>query len=226
MKWSIIILLILMMPIVMADRGEIEIYKPNEVLDLSVHLTNRTGVVLGATCNVQIRNDTYDVIETITLNEIDGGWYNATYNTSTIGKYFCVQNCTQGTFFIADTCDFIIQGERQMPIAVIGSVIFVIAIYFFILIRLFSEREFTEHGLVKLMFFLIAFWAILLPLNMAVEFNEFNGGPPDVTDNLNLLYTIIVYLNFFITVYFILWFLVQLLKKIGNTTNKIRFENE
>lgn len=227
MKWTLPILLIMFLPIIaMADRGEIEIYKPNEVLDLSIHLTNRSGDVNQANCQVEIRNETYDVIAEITLNEIDGGWYNGTYNTSRLGKYFCRQNCTANALFVADTCDFIIEGDKQMPISVILTVMFVIGVYFFVLIRLFTDRQFSEHGMVKLLFYLIAFWVMLLPLNMAVQYNDFNGGPSVVTDHLNLLYTIIVWLNYFITVYFMLWFIVQILKKVGNTKNKIMFDKQ
>ncbi len=226
MKWITIILLMVFFPIVIADRGEIEIYKPNEVLDLSIHLSNRTGNVLGANCQAEIRNDTYGVIFNITLNEIDGGWYNATFNTSKIGKYFCRQNCTQGVFFAAETCDFVIEGDAQMPIAVILTVIFVLGVYFLILGRLLTEREFTEHGLIKLLFYLLSFWFLLLPINMAIQYNDFNGGPPVVTEHLELIYQLMVYLNWFIAIYFVLWIIVQLLKKIGNTKNKLRLSNE
>lgn len=219
-KWMLIILFIIITNVVIADKGDIEVYKPNEVLDLSIHLTNITGNVIGASCQAEIRNQSYNVIAELTLNEIDGGWYNGTYNTSDIGKFFCRQNCTKDNFFAAETCDFVIEGDKQMPIAVILTVIFIISVYFFILAKLFTERQFTEHGLIKLLFFMIAFWVLLLPLNMAVQYNDFNAGPSVVTDHLNTLYTIIVYLNFFITFYFILWFLVQMLKKIGIINQK------
>ena len=225
MKWHLIILMVMFLPIVMADSGEIETYKPREILDLSIHLTNISGVVSGAVCKAEIRNQSYDSIAIITLNEINGGWYNGTYNTSRIGKYFCMQNCTQGSLFIAETCDFVIEGDEEMPIAIILTVIFVIGVYFFILIRLITERQFTEHGLIKLLFYLIAFWVLLLPVNMAVQFNDANGGPIVVTEHLELLYQIMVWLNWFIIFYFFLWFIVQILKKIGNTKNKLRFEN-
>lgn len=215
MKWLTIILLMMFLPIAMADQGEIEVYKPNEVFDLSIHLSNNTGVVSGAICQVEIRNESYGVIHNATLNEIDGGWYNATYNQSQIGKYFCRQNCTKNTLFVAETCDFVIEGDETMPIAVILTVIFVILVYFFLLIGLFTQRTFTEHGMIKLLFFMIAFWVLLLPINMAVQFNDANGGPVAVTDHLNLLYEIMIWLNSFIVVYFMLWFLVQMLKKIG-----------
>ena len=215
MKWLTIIIMVLILPIVMADQGEIEIYKPNEIMDLSVHLTNTTGNVLGATCQVEIRNEIYDVIYNVTLNEIEGGWYNATYNQSRIGKYFCRQNCTQGKMFVAETCDFVIRGDEDMPIAVILVVLFVIIIYFFLLINLFTARQFTEHGLIKLLFLMIAFWVLLLPVNMAIQYNDANGGPVAVTTYLELLYQIMIWLNSFIIVYFMLWFIVQMMKKIG-----------
>ncbi len=226
MKWLTIILLIMLMPMVMADSGEIEVYKPREVFDLSVHLSNNTGVVTGATCQAEIRNEDYDVIHNVTLNEIDGGWYNGTYNQSKIGKYFCRQNCTMGALFVAETCDFVIAGEVNMPVAVILVVIFVIFVYFFLLVGLFTARTFSEHGLIKLLFFMIAFWILLVPINMAVLYNNFNGGPVAVTDMLELLHQIMIWLNSFIIVYFILWFLTQMLKKIGNTKNKLRLSNE
>ena len=216
MKWIIPILIIIMLATVtIADEGEIEIYKPREVLDLSIHLTNTTGDVIGAVCRVEIRNESYGVILDTTLNEIDGGWYNGTYNQSRVGKYFCRQNCTKGKLFTADTCDFVIEGDAQMPIAVILTVIFVIVFYFFIMIKLFTSRDFTEHGLITLLFLMIAFWILLLPLNMAVQYNNDGGGPVAVTDYLNLLYKIMVYLNWFITFYFFLWFIVQMVKKVA-----------
>ena len=108
-----------------------------------------------------------------------------------------------------------IKGDQEMSIAVAIIVIFVISVYFFILAKLFTERQFTEHGMIKLMFFMIAFWILLIPLNVAVQFNDDQGGPAAVTDNVNTLYRVMIYLNYFITVYFVLWFLVQMLKKIG-----------
>ena len=200
---------------VMADKGEIEIYRPRELIDLSVHLTNKTGEVIGANCQAEVRNESYDVIHNVTLNDIGGGWYNATYNQSKVGKYFCRQNCTQGKLFAAETCDFVIAGEETMPIAVVLIVIFVILVYFFLLISLFTARTFTEHGLIKMLFFMIAFWILLLPVNMAVQYNDANGGPVAVTGHLELLYQIMIWLNSFIIVYFMLWFIVQMLKKIG-----------
>lgn len=122
-----------MSTIVTADKGEIETYKPNEVFDLSIHLTNKTGEVLGANCSVQIRNDTLELKENLMMNEIGEGWYNATYNTSTVGKYFCRQNCTKGAKYVAGTCDFIIGGEQEMLFAAIVLIPLFITIFLIVL---------------------------------------------------------------------------------------------
>lgn len=228
MKWSTIILLIILLPIVMADEGDIETFRPREIFDLSIHVSNKTGDVTGAICAIQIRNESFTVIENSNMTDIGGGWYNFTYNTSKTGKYFCRQNCTQGTLHVANTCDFIIAGSEQMPIAVILTIIFVITVYFFILIKLFTERQFTEHGMIKLLFYMTAFWIILLPLNIAIQYNDFEGGPGVVTDHLELLYEIMVWLNWFITFYFMLWFIVQMLKKVMSAggSGNLKLSNE
>ena len=83
------------------------------------------------------------------------------------------------------------------------------------LINIFTARQFTEHGMIKLLFLMIAFWVLLLPVNMAIQYNDAAGGPAAVTTYLELLYQIMIWLNSFIIVYFMLWFLVQMLKKIG-----------
>jgi len=130
MKDKIILLLatLLLMPVVLGDNGIIETYVVNEVFDVSLHLSDENGNVVGANCNVQIRNHSFDVIEEKGLNEINQGWYNGTYNTSQAGKYFCRQNCTLGALFAADTCDFIIQKttqeESNKMIQIIATILF------------------------------------------------------------------------------------------------------
>jgi len=216
MKKTIIYLItfLFLINIVTADEGLIEAYRPNEVFDLSVHLTNKTGEVLNANCSLQIRNESLNVVLNDDMNEIGGGWYNYTYNTSKVGKYFCRQNCTQGGSYIAGTCDFVIKGVDNMELGIILVAIFVIIVYLFLMI-FFTLGSFREHGFVKLLLMLLAFWLLLLPVNIARLTNEFNGGSALITSNLNTLYILMVYVNVFVTFYFFLWFIVQLLKKIG-----------
>lgn len=215
MKWTLIIILIVAIPFVIADEGDTEIYLPKEVFDLSVHVTNVSGDVIEANCSIQIQNESYNLLVNDVMNEIDGGWYNYSYNNSKTGKYFCRHNCTQGDQYIANVCDFIIEGDETMPIAIIFATICVIVIYFFILIHMFTTRTFNEHGLLKLLFLMISFWIILLPINMAMQYNDFNGGPAAITSNLSMLFRVVLYLNVLITFYWFLWFVVQLLKKMN-----------
>jgi hypothetical protein len=217
MKYAILILIIFLLPMVLADAGEIELYKPNEIFGLSVHVTSNTQEVSNAECNIQIRNETYGVIVDDVMENLGGGWYNYTYSNTKTGMYYCRENCTWGWLYTAGTCDFIIQGDATMPIAVILAVIFVISIYFLVLINAFTTKQFTEHGLLKLLFLMVAYWILLLPVNIAIQYNDFNGGPINVSDGLTLLYQIIIYLNSFITVYFVLWFIVQVIKKMSGT---------
>jgi len=200
---------------VMAEKGQIEIYKPREVFDLSVHASNKTGNVVDANCSIQIRNGSYGLLVNDIMTEIGEGWYNYTYNTSKVGVYFCRQNCTQGSLHVANTCDFVIQGDETMSVAVILAVIFVMVVYFIVLIQLFTTRQFNEHGLLKLLFLMVAFWALLLPVNIAIQFNEENGGPLAVTTNLTTLYQVMIWLNYFVTFYWFIWFIIQLLKKLN-----------
>ena|SRR3990167_9359131 len=144
MKWqNLIFLVLMMMPIVMADSGIIETYKPNEVFDLSIHLTNKTGDVSGANCTAEIRNSTYGVKDTIQLYEINGGYYNATYNTSKIGSYFCRTNCTKDTQFVAGACDFIIKGD-QMVMGVIILIPIFITLFLLIIAWLLPQEKYPS----------------------------------------------------------------------------------
>ena len=136
-KWPILILMVLFANITSADKGEIETYKPDEVFDLSIHLTNSPGEVLGATCKTQIRDDNLTVVDNLNMGEINGGWYNLTYSRTKTGKYLCRQNCTKGDFYVADTCDFII----KEGIDVITAIIFIFGIGLVFLILGITQQD-------------------------------------------------------------------------------------
>lgn len=111
-----------MIPIVIADKGEIETYKPAERFDLTIHLTNQTGEVNKANCTVMVLNSSYGVILNESMVSKGRGWYNYTYNQSNVGKYFCSQSCVNGGLFAAETCDFIIGVEDNM---LLGMIVFI-----------------------------------------------------------------------------------------------------
>ncbi len=156
-KWIPILTIILLLPIVMADEGEIETYKPREVMDLSIHLTNKTGNVAGAVCQIEVRNESYGVIFNTTLNEIGGGWYNGTYNQSRVGKYFCRQNCTMGKSFTAGTCDFIIGVEDNMIFGMLIAIPLFIALFLLVISWMLDPEKYwaMKFGMVMLGFIFI-----------------------------------------------------------------------
>ncbi len=225
MKWPIIFLMILMSASVYAAKGEIEVYRPGEVFDLGVHLTNITGDVTGATCNVQIRNESYIVLDNFVMNEIGNGFYNATYNTSRIGKFFCRQNCTQGTFFAAETCDFVIEGDEKLAIAITLLLLFVISAYL-VLVIIMSKETFSVHGAVKVGMLLITIWFLLIPMDAAIKINE-KAGDLGISSSLDMMFIILIYLNVGITFYFIVFMIVGFVRSIqGNLPKEDQGEQE
>jgi len=213
-KCLIIIFIILMSAIVTADKGLIEVYKPNEVFDLGIHLTNSSGDVGKANCSVQVRNESLGVILDDIMNEVGGGWYNYTYNNSNVGKYFCRQNCTKDSLYTAETCDFVIKGDENMNTAIIIAVMSILIIYLALIFFFTKNTTFEEHAILRLLFIVSGFWFLLLPLNIAIQINEFNGGSTIITTNLEILMQIMVWVNVLITFYFMLWFLVKIMQKL------------
>ncbi len=156
-KWVLILILIFVSSFVLADKGLIETYKPREVFDLSIHLTNSTGDVSGATCNVQIRTENFSLKLNDVMNEIGGGWHNYTYNTSKVGKYFCRQNCTLGSSFVAETCDFIIGVEDNMIFGMLVVIPLFIALFLLIVSWMLNPEKYwaLKLGLILLGFVFI-----------------------------------------------------------------------
>ena len=157
MKWPLLILLIIFATSVTADKGLIEVYKPNELFDLGIHLTNTSGEVEGANCDIQIRNETYNVILNDDMNEIGGGWYNYTYNTTEVGKFFCRQNCTYRTSFAAETCDFIIGVDDDMILGMLPLIPLIIAFFLLVVSLMLDSKKYwaMQIGFVGLAFVFI-----------------------------------------------------------------------
>lgn len=218
-KWLILIFIILFATIVIADKGQIETYKPREIFDLGIHLSNDTGDVLGALCQIQIRNESYEDILSATLNEIGGGWYNYTYNTSKTGKYFCRQNCTYGTLFAAETCDFIIKGDENMPIAVILTLALIVFVYLWF-IRSLNQDILSQHGLIKSAIFLFVFWFLLIPLNIQIESMGNEGATTSMISMISVVHTVMIYLNLVLTAYFIIYLIVSFARSINENVQK------
>lgn len=215
--------------------------KIDTAVHVNIHVFNKTsGIPIGndsgVSCYLDLYNQTgghlIEILELENTQDIEWEADISAENFSTTGTYSYVIWCntTRIGGFVSAGFDVTSTGEDEiignMPIATIGGTIIIIILYFIVLVRMFAEREFNEHGIVKMLFYLIAFWAILIPLNILVQFLEHYAGPADVIDSIQLLHLVIVYLNYFITIYFVLWLAVQVLKKTMNHRNKLRLSKD
>lgn len=184
-KWIIVILMGLLAGMVVAEEGINNIYRPNEVFGLPVHLSNRTGDVIEANCSIQIKNSTQNLILDDLMREIGNGWYNYSYNTSNTGEYYCRHNCTQGNLYVAGTCDFIIKSDEKMSIAIILMMTVVIA-FFFILAGIVKIES------IRYLFIAISGFALILMVNIGMLLAQ-ESLPLSVQSLLSTTYLLILY---------------------------------
>ena len=225
MKWlTIIILGIMFANATFADDGMLETYRPNEVFSLPIHLTNITGEVIGASCFTTISFSNYTLKDIITMNEIGNGYYNATYNTSQIGTYFCKQNCTLGTEYTSGSCDFIIGGGNKVGalIAIVMIIIAIIIYYLYMVKNLNLEslnfKDQSELGVgggIKLLFLIASFWIVLIPLNFAMYLTDIYISNPGISMTLTTLYMFSLAINTLISFYLLFFILKYMFDKLG-----------
>ncbi len=122
-KIILFIFIIALIPLVSAQEKDVDIYRLNEVFDLSIHLSDESGDITGANCQTQIRRANFTVKDEFTNTEVEGGWYNGTYNSSEPGIFLCRHNCTKGTDFTSGTCDFKIEDNLKVILAVIITIL-------------------------------------------------------------------------------------------------------
>ncbi len=190
----------------------VQTYAPNEVIPLGIHLSNSSGGVVGANCSAQIRDGSLNVIADIVMQEINGGWYNATYNTSQTGYNYCLQNCTLGTSYTADTCDFIVAEDEIMSWVIIFTIFAIITLYLYLTknieFDLFDSTAWTKHKGISFMFTMMTYWLLFIPLGIIIEYNT----SAVIEGYLTLFYTIMATMNTFFTVYFFAWLIVNMAK--------------
>lgn len=194
--------------------GDVEEYAPGEKIPLSIHLTNSTGNVVGASCNIQVLNSSYGLILNGPMNEISGGWYNYTYNTSQVGFYFCRNNCTLGSAFTAETCNFEVEGDKNMLIAIMICISLIIAAYLYLGTNLsftLFEGVFTNHGAMKFLLLIVSFWLLIVPLGLLIAYNQQNGGSVAIDNSLTAMYSAMIWINLFLCAYLFAWFLFHLI---------------
>src|SRR3990167_6453140 len=198
-----------------ADKGTIETYKPSEIFSLSIHLTNKTGEVTSANCTARILNNSIGFVKDLYMNEVGNGWYNTTYNTSKVGKYFCRQNCTSGRQHIAETCDFIIQGDSEMNIAIVMGV----GIFVFILIGL---AIMTKQLILRAFFGILGFGAMLILINISSLIAKTNGADAKIITMLFSTYKIGLWVLYVTLAIAVIYGIYGLLEYLRGTAGMVR----
>ena len=140
MKIIILFMFIILANSVLAQQRDVDIFELNEVFDLSIHLSDESGDVTGANCQTQIRYANLTVKDQLTHDEINGGYYNLTYNSSESGTFLCRQNCTKGTDFTSEVCDFKIEDDN---VVIITAIITILAIALILLIIGIRQQDFN-----------------------------------------------------------------------------------
>lgn len=210
LKW-LILFMIITANAAFAEEGDIEVYKPRELIDLSLHLSNTTGDVTSAACNLQIRNSTKDQILNDAMQNTGGGWYNYTYNTSAVGSYFCRYNCSLGSSYAADTCDFVVKGDEKMGLVVMAALILVILVYLWIISN-FTTEKLNEHGMIKIALFALVLWALMIPVSFSMATLEDNGGSDRMVSLIDTMYIVMMYLNVAFTAYLVIYMIVSFVR--------------
>lgn len=155
MRIIILFMFIMLTTPALAQERDVDIFDLNEVFDLSIHLSDETGDITGAECNTEIRDDNFSVIKVIAHNEIDGGWYNATYSSNESGTFPCRHNCTKGTDFTSETCDFKIRTNEKM---IITAIIVILALALIFLIIGIWKQDFNFGFLSGFLFVIIGIY--------------------------------------------------------------------
>ncbi len=210
--------------------------KQNQDVQVNIHVFNKsTGLQMNndsIACDIHIFGRTGFHVNRMMLG-FDGEDFELNIsgsNFSTLGRHSFIINCNSSTTggFVSSSIFVTETGFEQTDkgmIPLILTVLFVIVFYMF-LIRFFVIEIFAEHGAIKMLLLMMTLWFMLIPIGIITEMNTFIAGSPDITSLLETLYMLLMWINIFITFYFIVWFLVQMLKKIGKTKDKIKLSNE
>ncbi len=201
-----IIVFCALISIVAASNDAIVSYRPSELINFGFHFANASGDIAGADCNIQIRESNFTILEDSLMNEIGGGWYNFTYNTSQLGNYQCRQNCTSGTgFFESKTCNFIIEGEQEMIFAAIILIPLFIAAFLLIVSWILPKEKFSalKIGLILLGFVFI-FQSYQYGAMSAAKFYNYTEMVDAIGDN-TFIYGMVFWFILIVFIFSFLW---------------------
>ncbi len=101
----------------------------------------------------------------------------------------------------------------NFEVAVILPVIFVIGYYGY-LISIIKQEMFEVHGFLKSFFLIFNFWLLLFPMSLAIDFVGFNSGTIAMKDTLSAMYLGMVYINWFMTIYFLVFLFISTMRSV------------
>lgn len=156
-----------------------------------------------------------------TTNYTEVQWYVATpaeYQRYDFNVSYTLQNTT-GLLTETERVLVTRTGDENLVIGLILVWILFIGLYVY-MIRFFTIEFFQEHGGFKMLFVLGVFWLMLIPFNISIQYNDYLGGPEGVTNLLEGIYPWIIWINWFITAYCIIWFTIKMLQKVQSSVSK------
>jgi hypothetical protein len=231
----IVLLFILSLPLTFAadltlNTPSFEAIRQNEDFNFIVQAFNTTSgnpIINNIGCYFNLYNKSNTLILTLednTANNLDYSFNVKGSNFTDLGQYAYTINCntTDTGGHISNILEVTNSGNKpnanNILLGVVVAWFFVITFYV-VMIRIFKLELFTEHAGVKLFFMVGSFWLLLIPLSITIQFNEYLGGPEGVTAMLNNVMPWVFWFNIFITLYFILWYIISMLRNLQGVRN-------
>jgi len=210
--------------------------KQNQDFDFRLHLFNVTNgyPIKSATCFFHLYNNSGNHIYTgntsTTEHDFDFAFMLKGGNFSNVGVYNYIVQCNSSGMggFVSSNFAVTLTGVGQevsaSALPTILAVMFIISVYL-ILIRFFALELFMEHGVVKLLLLMMGLWFMMFPIAIVREVNVFVVDSINVVGFLDTMYILMMWINIFITTYFILWFITQIFKKLMIHKEKLRLSH-
>jgi hypothetical protein len=232
----LVLLLILALPLTFATdltlkAPSFEAIRQNEDFTFIVHAFNTTSgkpITNSIGCYFHLYNKSSTLILEMEDNAINNN-FDYSFNVkggnfTEAGHYAYTVNCntTDTGGYISNPLEVTNSGNKQNANNILFGIIavwFLIIAFYVAMIRMFKLDLFTEHAGIKMFFMVGSFWLLLIPLSITIQFNEFLGGPEGVTIMLNNIIPWVFWFNIFLTLYFIMFFIISMLRNLQGYRN-------
>ena len=214
-------------------------YIEGQDFKMHFHVHNSTGALVqpntnNLNCSIHIYNlSNSHIIEQVLGKDSNGVDWNIALNTTTFnnaGEYPYVVWCDSDTEKGFHSGQFEITGDgRQYEnevsiLAIVLLIITVFAIYFYISMNwdftLFEVKGGTKNrqNAVKALFVWLGLWLIPLLIQITIELTTNVFGSSDILTLLNTLYQVSIWLNYFVSVYFTVFFIYNVALYLAGTS--------